>query len=74
MELYLPSQQSTQKTHLTWNEFVVDIIDRMMPTLFGRCYKSREGSPRIALIVPLGAVRALQNEKTENAQRRYLRP
>jgi hypothetical protein len=46
----------------------------MMPAPFARCYKFREGSLRIALTVPLGAVRALQNEKTENAQRRYLRP
>jgi hypothetical protein len=45
--------------------FVVGIIDRMVPALFARCYKSREGNPRVALIVPLGAVRALQNERTE---------
>src|SRR5271155_2986367 len=45
------------------NEFVVGIIDRMVLALFARCYKSREGSPRVALIVPLDAVRALQIER-----------
>ena len=54
----------------TIDEFVVDVIDRMVPALLARCYKSRESNPR----VPLGAVRALQNERTENTQRRYLRP
>jgi hypothetical protein len=45
------------------NEFVVGIIDRMVLALFARCYKSREGSPRVALIVSLDAVRALQIER-----------
>jgi hypothetical protein len=47
-------------------ELVVGIIDRMAAA---RCYKSREGNPRIALIAPPGAVRVLHNEKTANAQR-----
>jgi hypothetical protein len=51
------------------NKFVVGIIDRMVLALFARCYKSREGNSRVALIVPLDAIRALQierNRKTLN--------
>jgi hypothetical protein len=51
------------------NEFVVGIIDKIVLALFARCYKSREGNSRVALIVPLDAIRALQierNRKTLN--------